>query len=90
MLKIASIQAKERWYGLQKGDALAIGMLHLRQQLHVHGTGIYPLKQLVQHLAGSIQLFNGAVWNVQHLAANRSRGHGTFLIDHGILSEIQR
>ena len=90
LLKIASIQAGERWCGLQKGDDLAGGLLHLWQQLHIQRTGVHPLKQLVQHIAGSIQLLNGAVWNVQHLAANGSRGHGASLIGHGVLPEIQR
>ena len=90
LLKIASIQSGEGWCDLQKGDDLASGLLHLRQQLHIHGTGVHPLKQLVQHIAGSIQLLNGAVRDVQHLAANGSCGHGTPLIGHGVLPEIQR
>ncbi len=90
LLKIASIQAGEGWCDLQKGDDLASGLLHLRQQLHIHGTGVHPLKQLVQHIAGSIQLFNGTVRDVQHLAANGSCGHRTPLIGYGVLPEIQR
>ena len=90
LLKIASIQARERRRDLQKGDDLASGLLHLRQKLHIHRAGVHPLKQLVQHIAGSIQLFNGTVRDVQHLAANGSRGHGTSRIGHGVLPEIQR
>ena len=90
MLKIASIQAGERWCNLQKGDDLASGLLYLRQQLHIQRAGVHPLKQLVQHIAGNIQLFNGTVLNVQHLAANGTCGHSTPLIGHGILPEIQR
>ena len=90
LLKIASIQSGEGWCNLQKGDDLASGLLHLRQQLHIHGTGVHPLKQLVQHIAGSIQFFNGTVRDVQHLATNGSCGHGTPLIGHGVLPEIQR
>jgi len=44
LLKIASIQSGEGWCNLQKGDDLASGLLHLRQQLHIHGTGVHPLK----------------------------------------------
>ena len=70
LLKIAPIQAGERWCRLQKGDDLASGLLHLRQQLHIHGTGVHPLKQLVQHIAGSIQFFNGIpMWSVESVAA---------------------
>ena len=90
LLKIASIQAREGRCDLQKGDDLASCLLYLRQQLHIHGTGVHTLNQLVQHIAGSIQIFNGAVRDVQHLAANGSCGHGTPLIGHGVLPEIQR
>ena len=69
LLKIASIQTGEWRRCLQKGDNLASSLLHLRQQLHIHGTGVHPLKQLVQH---DIAELNAQIANLENVYAAKA------------------